>query len=207
MTSFSGVSGPAPIVQIPLRPVIVYLFSTERSNQYIGAFRAQRRPWQTSLLAFPTFAVQPGELPQATALQILRDRWGPQQLWLEQLPPLLSAEIKIPPETTLLGGASTADTGTAILETSLHPQTIRTFYRDFLTTTGWLVYERMSLADGFAFEASASYSNSIYDVFCQPEEGAEIVLSVLPRPNDLTTIRLMRHRSRESSPCQVDREG
>lgn len=184
----------------------VYLFATEKSNQYIGAFRAPRRPWQTSLLAFPTFAVQPGELPKATALQILRDRWGPYQLWLEQLPPLLSDEITIPSETTLLGGASAADTGTAILETSLHPQTIRTFYREFLTTAGWLVYERVSPSDGFAFEASASYPYSLYDVFCQPDEGAEILLSALPRPNGLTTIRLMLHPSREFSPCQVDRE-
>ena len=190
----------------PPQQVTGYLFATEKSNQYIGAFRAQSRPWQTSLLAFPTFAVQPGELPKVTALQILRDRWGPYQLWLEQLPPLLSDEIRIPSETTLLGGASTADTGTAILETSLHPQTIRTFYREFLTTAGWRTSEIVSSSHDSVFEASGFYPNSIYDVFCQPEEGAEIVLSALPRPNDLTTIRFMLHPSREFSPCQIDRE-
>ena len=186
----------------------IHLFTTEQSNQYIGAFRAQKNPWQLSSLFFSAFNIRTGELPKAKAVQVLRDRGlllasEPYQLWLEQLPPALSDQLPIPSETTILGGASTAHTGTAILETSLHPQTVRTFYRESLTTAGWQAPKIWLPFHGFAF---AGFHNLLPQVFCQPEEETEIMLQALPRPNDLTTIRLSLYPSGELSPCRVDRE-
>ena len=187
----------------------IHLFATEQSNQYIGAFKAQRNPWQAGLLFFSAFNIQAGELPKAAAVQVLRDKGlfvasEPYQLWLEQLPSLFD-QLPIPSETTILGGISTADTGTAILETSLHPQTVRTFYRESLTAAGWQVPEKWIPFPGFAFEAS-SFHRLLPNVLCQPVEGIEIMLQSLPRPNDLTTLRLSLYPSGELSPCRVDRE-
>ena len=188
----------------------IHLFETEQSNQYVGAFRAQRNPWQAGLFFFSSINIPAGELPKADAVKVLRDRGlflanEPYQLWFEQLPPALSNQLPIPSETTILGGVSTTDAGTAILETWLHPQTVRTFFRESLTVAGWQAPEVWVPFPGFAFEASG-FHRLLPNVFCQPEDGTEILLQALLGPDDLTTVRLSLYPSGELSACRVDRE-
>ena len=202
-----------------LQKVTITLVKTPSPNQYIGIFGIQALTWETDLLDFLAsldFDMPTGALPKATAMQILRDSVSlsdnePYELWVGQLPTGLPAELQTPSDATLLGGVFDSKTTTAILETSLHPQSVQTFYQELLTVAGWQVYERFNLAvrdsSNLGFETSdlgPLYLNP--PVFCQKEEGTEIALYTQPGPDNLTTIKLKFYPSGELSPCRVDQD-
>ena len=131
--------------------VMITWLKTANPNQYIGIFGAQELTWRADLLDSLDFDIPSGALPKATALQILRDTVSlsdnePYELWIGQLPTALPAELQTPSEATLLGGASDTKTATAILETSLHPQVVQTFYHGLLTQAGWQASEMFNSA-------------------------------------------------------------
>lgn len=187
----------------------IYLLATEDPELYLGTFRAGRIAWQTSVLNPFISAVEDGLLPQATAVEILRDQWQISdsedlELWLEQLPPALSTELALPPEMVVLGGMSYASNETAVLETSLPTQTLRTLYSEALASTGWERPEVWNIPLAPVFETSATF---IPDVFCQLDGTNEIMLSTRLGQNNLTTVYINRRASTESaSPCLVDPE-
>ena len=186
----------------------IHLFATEKPNQYIGAFSIQKIPENFGSLARQPADIQPGALPKAAALQVLRDRWQvpdsePYELWLEQLPPVLSATVSVPSETAVLGGASRADAEVAILETSLHSGTVQMFYREWLTEAGWRTPESLHSPEDIVVKASG-FPTFLPDVFCNAEEGKEITVNLQPEINDLLTIQLTLSPSEAFSRCRVD---
>ena len=203
-----------------LQQVMITWLKTPSPNQYIGIFGIQALTWEVVLLDFLAsldFDIPTGALPKATALQILRDRVSlsdnePYELWIGQLPTGLPAELQMPSEAATLGGAFAAKTTTAILETSLHPQAVQTFYHELLTAAGWQAYERFNSAPNYA--SSLGFETSVINgvifsnpsVFCQKEEGTEIALYTQPGPNNLTIIKLHFYPSGELSPCRIDRD-
>ena len=197
--------------------VMITWLKTANPNQYIVIFGAQELTWRADLLDSLDFDIPFGALPKATALQILRDRVSlsdnePYELWVGQLPTGLPAELQMPSEATLLGGAFDTKTATAILETSLNPQDVQTFYHELLTQAGWQASEMFNSAPmyfsslGFETSGIESLYLSSPKVFCQPEEGTEIALYTQLGPNNLTTIKLNYYPSGELSPCRVDRD-
>lgn len=186
---------------------IIYLFATEQPNQYLGEFKARKSPESFDLFANPP-SPQPGTLPKATALQILRDSWQipdsePYELWLGQLPSVMSAVVSVPTEVAILGGTSRTDTGVAILETYLPFKTVQTFYRNSFTEAGWHIPEDRSAPDNAVFEASV-FPTGFSEVFCNEEEGKQITLNLRPRQNSLMKVQLTLSRSGEYSPCRVE---
>ncbi|MEO0457443.1 MAG: hypothetical protein AAF152_12810 [Cyanobacteria bacterium P01_A01_bin.114] len=188
----------------------IQLFATERPDQYFGNFVVQENSRQAERLAPQDFDIQSGTLPITTALQVLepgrQSDYRPYEVWVEQLPPRLPAELQIPADTTVLGSDVVSTKTRAVLETSLHPQTVKIFYRDSLSAAGWHTAENFTDSYGAIFETSEPqlfYASA--EVFCQPETEHEIALYTLPGPNSLTTIQLHVYPSGEYSPCRLER--
>ena len=70
---------------------------------------------------------------------------------------------------------------------------------------GWQAREM-----GIPFRSSAFEPSSLNpfqpNVFCQPEEGTQIMIETLPGPNDLTMIRLRLFTGEDRLACRADRE-
>ncbi|WP_163669357.1 hypothetical protein [Adonisia turfae] len=187
----------------------VYLFATEEPEHYIGMFGRRRSSQQDFWPDLVTDNIPDGEIPESTALGILKDMGQLSdseeiELWLNQLPPAFSDNLPVPPETFVLGGTSDVVKDIAILETSLHPGLISDFYRESLTEDDWQIRENVQLPSfNFGFESSRFYS-WFPQLFCHSNGVDELILQIRPVQKEASTIYLERHAIGSLSPCSSE---
>ncbi|MEM9905880.1 MAG: hypothetical protein AAF921_12740 [Cyanobacteria bacterium P01_D01_bin.44] len=114
----------------------------------------------------------------------------PPEIWVAQLPPDLTTEISILPESQVLGSISSEPiSNLIILETPLSPQAIRDRYQTELIALGWEPLLLFSRFTTFGFSDSSAIF-PMPDVFCQPTNQTGLFLFTTSNRSQTTTVRL-----------------